>query len=429
MSLVKIGVIGFGTVGAAVVKAIKQKAKLIAQQTGRRVEIKKVVDKDLRSQRLVKLKKGVLSSQVNDILDDPEIEIVIELIGAVKPAREFIKKAIKNGKHVITANKALLAMHGEELFKLATKAGVELRFEASVGGGIPIIKALRESISVNQIDYILGIVNGTTNYILTQMTKKHLSFKEALTDAQAKGYAEANPRLDISGIDSQHKLAILAMLAFGKKVSLDNIYVEGIQNITPIDLEYANDLECVVKLLAIAKVSNGELEVRVQPTLLPKEHLLSNVNGVFNAVHLKGDMAGQLLFYGQGAGGGPAASAVLGDLVDVVNVIKAGNSSAAPIINYQKRVKKIRKMGSSKSPYYIRFMTIDRPGMLSRISGTLGKKNISIKSVIQKERHSAQAVPIVMITHEAREVDLQKALKEIKKINGIKQSVVIRVEK
>ncbi len=430
MKKINIGIIGFGTVGCGVVKILQDRAALLSKRCGALVKIKYACDADIKSKRPVKLKGAELTKDAYKIINDPEVDIIVELIGGIHPAKEFIIAAMKKGKHIVTANKALLAECGEEIFKIAQEQGVDIYFEASAVAGVPIIKALREAFAGDRIEAVLGIVNGTCNFILSRMTNDGVGFAEALKDAQAKGYAERNPSLDINGSDSAHKLVLLTLLSFGKFVKLNDIYVEGITDISANDIAYAKDFGYVIKLLAIAKQSAGKLEVRVAPTLLPKDHLLAAVWGVYNAVLVMADLAGGVLFNGKGAGSFAAASAVVSDIVDVGRNINSGAVRRLP--EYYKSLSQInlRKISEIESRYYIRFSAIDRPGVLAKISGILGKHNISIASVAQKERKLSKVVPVVIMTHEAKESQLRVALKEIDKLSAIKaKSVAIRVER
>ena len=422
---IQVGIIGAGTVGAGVVRALLEKRRLLEQRTGARIMLRRICDKDFRHVRGLRLPAKLLTKDASAILRDPEIQIVVELIGGLQPAKTFILEALQRGKHVVTANKALLANAGRELFAAATKAGADLYFEASVGGGIPIIKALREGLIANELDAILGIVNGTSNYILTQMREKSLSFHEALLEAKHHGYAERNPSLDIDGHDAAHKLAILTLLGFGMQVKLSDIHVEGISSISQADIQYADELGYCIKPLAIAKRVDHELEVRVHPTLLAKTHLLANVNGVYNAIYVHGDMVGSELFYGRGAGQNPAASSVISDIADVARNLATGTSPRIPLNRHPSRaIRRLRRMGYIETRYYMRFMVTDKPGVLARIAGVLGRHHISIASVHQKERKAARIVPVVMMTHEVRESDVRSALAEIDHLGFVKQATV-----
>lgn len=425
-----VGQIGFGTVGAGVARALMHKASLLERRVGARVVLRRVCDRDFRRSRGFRLPASRTTNDINKILRDPEIDIVVELIGGIQPAKNIILEALRRGKHVVTANKALLAESGQELFMAASKAQREIYFEATVGGGIPIIKGLREGLVANDLDGIIGIINGTSNYILSRMQSKQLSFHEALQEAKHHGYAERNSTLDINGYDAAHKLAILTLLGFGRQVRLEDMYIEGISHITQADIQYAHELGYCIKPLAIAKQVGHELEVRVHPTLLARTHLLANVNGVYNAIYVHGDMVGAQLFYGRGAGRNPAASSVIADIVDVARTIATGSGQRIPLeISVNKRIHKLRRMGNVETRYYLRFMATDKPGVLSKLTGILGRHHISIATVNQKERRAARTVPVVMMTHEAKEANLQAALHQIDRLGNIRsKTVAIRVE-
>ncbi|MFA4989321.1 MAG: homoserine dehydrogenase [Candidatus Omnitrophota bacterium] len=429
MKRINAGLVGFGNVGSGIIKILRERKALLSEKTGLEISIKKVCDQDIVSKRNVRLDKAMLTRDAKALINDPQIDILIELIGGIHPAKEFIIEALKKGKHVVTANKALLALHGQELFTEAADRGKSIYFEASVGAGIPIIKSLREGLVANRFNGILGIVNGTSNYILSSMSKNNCSFQEALKAARLKGFAEKDPTLDIEGMDSAHKLILLTYLAFGRFVGLKEVFIEGIAHISLADVNYAKEMGFEIKLLAIAKKEGADLEIRVHPTLLPRDHLLSSVDGVFNAIYVSSDLAGNLLFYGPGAGQSSAASAVVSDLVDLTQDIKAGFFRPTLKIVADKTVKKIRKIDDFESRYYIRFMARDLPGVLARISGVLAKFGISIASVTQKERSKTQLVPIVMLIHEAREKNMREALSIIDRLEAIKEkSVAIRME-
>ncbi len=429
MKKINIGLIGFGNVGSGVAKILRDKKIFLSDKIGLQINLKKICDKDILSRRNLNVDKRLLTNKVEEIINDPQIDIVVELIGGMHPAKEYIAAALKKGKNIVTANKALLAQEGRELFALAKDRDKNIYFEASVGAGIPIIKSLREGLVANKFYNIFGIVNGTSNFILSQMSNNNCTFKDALCEAKLKGFAEKDPTLDIEGIDSAHKLILLTYLCFGRLVNLDEIFIEGISQISLADVNYAKELGFEIKLLAIAKKELDELEVRVHPTLIPTSHLLSSVAGIFNAIYVSCDLAGNLLFYGPGAGQMPAASAVVADLVDLTEGIKAGLFRPTLNIIPDKSIKKLRKIDEIESRYYIRFMALDKPGVLAKISGILAKFGISIASVTQKERHRAQVVPIVMIIHGAKEKHLRAALETIDHLNAIKQkSVAIRME-
>src|SRR5512140_2676268 len=391
---ISVGIIGFGPVGTGTARILIENADIIRRRLGIPVVLKKISDLDIKRDRGIRLGEVKLTTDAMDIIKDPDIDIVVELIGGYKPAKEFILEAIKNKKHVVTANKALLAVHGEEIYSAAEKSGVTVGFEASVAGGIPILAAVRSGLAANNINSIYGIVNGTCNYILTLMTNAGRKFDEVLKEAQAKGDADADPTFDIEGIDSAHKLAVLTMLAFGTQVKFEDIYTEGISKITPLDIDFARDLGYKIKLLAITKMVNGEAEARVHPTMLPGSYPIAQVDGVFNALSIAGDAVGSTMFYGRGAGDMPTGSAVVSDIIDIGRDILAGCAKRSPVTAFRERSKlSIRKMDDITSCYYLRFSAMDKPGVLSRISGVLGKNNISISSVIQKGRGTGEAVP------------------------------------
>ena len=433
MREIKVGLIGFGTVGSGVVKILQRNSKLIEKRMGAKIVLKRIADIDLEKDRGVKLKPGVLTPNAEEVIEDPEIDIVMELMGGIEPAKSYILKAIHNKKHIITANKALLALHGDEIFKDAHRFGVDVSFEASVGGGIPLIRSIKEGLVANRIQSIFGILNGTSNYILSKMTNEGRGFKEVLREAQEKGYAEADPTYDVEGIDAAHKLAILIRLAFGTHVRFEEIFIGGISEITPLDIQFSREFGYRIKLLGIAKIDRRKIEARVHPTMIPQGHLLATVEGVFNAIYIEGDAIGPTLFYGQGAGQMPTGSAVVSDLVELGrNRLIRANGLRVPSLSYQEfAIEKtpLKKIEEVVMPYYMRFSALDRPGVLSKISGILGKHDISIISVIQKGRRIKGAVPIVMMTHEAKEKNVHRALKEIDRLGVILgKTMVIRVE-
>ncbi|MGA1867074.1 MAG: homoserine dehydrogenase [bacterium] len=427
---IKLGLIGFGTIGTGVVKLLSQTSDKLKSH-GIILELIKIADLDISTPRDCDIPHGLLTQNAHEILDDPEIQIVIELIGGIEPAQSFILKAIHNGKNVVTANKALIAHAFNEIFSSAQNNNVDVGFEASVGGGIPIIRVITEGLVANQIHSIYAIINGTANYILTKMHEENKTFPDTLAEAQKLGYAEADPSYDISGLDSAHKLSILSSLAFGMRVNLDDIYTEGIDQITPLDLVFAAELGYKIKLLAIATQVGNELEVRVQPTMIDCTSLLAQVDGVYNAIYLLGN-AGPTLYYGQGAGQIPTASAVLSDIVDIArNICTQGGKHLRPYLYPLPNLRGLvlKDISNIRSAYYLRFTAIDKPGVLSSISGILGKNNISISSVIQKGREEKKAVPIIMMTHEVREIDLKKALDEIDKLAFVMDKTLsVRVE-
>ncbi|MDO8525791.1 MAG: homoserine dehydrogenase [Candidatus Omnitrophota bacterium] len=428
MRKIKVGIIGFGTIGSGVVKTLISRRTLLKEKSGLDITIAKICDKDLKKKKTVKVAKSILTKSVSKVLYDPEIDIIVELMGGIRPAKDIVLEALRQGKHVVTANKALLSDSGHEIFGLANALNLCVGFEASVGGGIPIIRALKEGFIANKIGLIYGIINGTSNFILSKMTEEKLGFDEALALAQGKGYAEHDPRLDISGEDSCHKLSILAMLGFGIAVKPDDIYTEGITGLEPSDIEFAKEYGYAIKLLAIAKRAGKSVELRVHPTLIPERHLLSNVRGAYNAIFVKGDLVGENLFYGQGAGASPTSSAVVSDIVAIAKNLRDDYKSHDSVA-FSKGAGRVKDMEDVRTRYYVRFSAVDKPGVLAKVSGVLAKYNISIASVNQLEGKSAGVVPIVMMTHESLERDMRRALKEIDGLSVIKRkSVRIRVE-
>lgn len=432
MKKINVGLIGFGTVGTGVVKVLRDNAGVIKDRLGAEVALKKIADTDVSRDRGVKLDDGVLVKDAYEVINDPDISVVIELVGGTGVAKNFILAALDAGKHVVTANKALLSTHGKEIFKKASEKKLDVYFEASVGGGIPVIKALREGLAANKIESIYGIINGTANYILSKMTNDGGRFEDVLRKAQEKGYAEADPSYDVDGIDTAHKLAILINLAFGSNVRLEDIYTEGIRSITQHDIKFAKEFGYRIKLLAIAKSVDGSVEARVHPTMIPASHPLASVDGVYNAVHLRGNAVGPVMLWGLGAGMMPTASAVVADVIDICRNILNKASQRVPLPSFSEeagRAIKIKDTNSLELPYYMRFSAIDKPGVLSKISGVLGGHNISILSVIQKDRKVGGAVPLVIVTHNALERELRAAVAEIETLDIILEKVVyVRIE-
>ncbi|MBD3183263.1 homoserine dehydrogenase [Candidatus Poribacteria bacterium] len=428
---IKVGVIGWGTVGSGVVKILVNQDQYMMKPGSFSIKLGKIADLDITTPRDTAVDPSLLTTRVSEIIEDREIDIVVETIGGLNPATDFIRSALKAGKHVVTANKAVLALYSKELFKIAKENKVRIGFEASVGGCIPIIRSLREGLVSNRIQAIYGIVNGTSNYILSEMTDKGMDFSEALKEAQERGYAEADPSSDIEGIDAANKIAILTSLAYESDVKLDSVFVEGVTRVTQRDIQYASELGYRIKLLAIAKlVDNNKLQVRVHPTMLPERSMLASVEGVFNAIYVVGNATGSTMFYGRGAGQMPAASAVLSDIVDISKTIAANaNSQLLPSPVLDNTEYSIKPVAEIETRYYIRVQVLDSPGVLAQISGILGDNSISISSVIQKERREGKTVPIVMMTHEAVEKNMQNALKEIDALSVVTpKSMLIRVE-
>lgn len=425
---VNVGIIGFGTVGTGTARILLENAGVIAKRAGFPVVLKKIADRDTTRDRGITIPEGVLTASADDVLNDPDIDVVVELVGGIHPAKDFILKAVANGKHVVTANKALLATEGADIFAAADQKGVEVCFEAAVAGGIPIIKVLREGLIANNMIAIFGIINGTSNYILSKMTAEKAEFADVLKEAQALGYAEADPTFDIEGIDTAHKLTILASLAYGIPLSFDAVYKEGITKITAEDIAFATELGYKIKLLAITKAVDGQVELRVHPTMVPNDYMISKIDGVFNAIYVEGDAVGATLYYGRGAGDMPTGSAVVADIVDTARTIVYGGKRASGI-SQAGGAYTIRQMGDVESMYYFRFSALDQPGTLSKISGILGKYNISIASVIQKGRSTSSSVPLVVLTHTAKEKDVTSAIAEIDAMTVVAdKTLVLRVE-
>ena len=422
---VNIGLIGFGTIGAGVVEIFNKNQDVLLQKVGKQVNLKKVADLDITTDRGVKIGPELLTTNVNEVLEDDDIDIVIELIGGYEPARTFILKAMKGGKHVVSANKALIAKHWEELIATANENNVRFNFEASVGGGIPLLQPLNESLAANRFEAIYGIMNGTANYILTKMTLEGSKFEDVLKIAQEKGYAEADPTFDIEGHDTAQKLIILAKLGFGKYVPQENFYVEGITQISPEDIEFASkELNYVVKLLGIAKKSGDSLEIRVHPTFISKDHLLASVNDVFNAVYMVGDFVGPVMLYGQGAGRMATASAVVGDLLDIIFAESKRISYGPKISN----LSKIKDIDDVESKYYLSLNVLDKPGVLQTITKVLDKFKISIESINQKTSLENEEVPIILVSHKTKEKNIKEAIAKINDLDDVKGQInLIRI--
>ncbi|MBW2200653.1 MAG: homoserine dehydrogenase [Deltaproteobacteria bacterium] len=432
MRKINIGLLGCGTVGTGVAKMLIENKNLISSRVGADLILRRVADIDVKRDRGLTFDDGVLITDAQQVVDDPEIDIIIEMIGGEGIARELILRAIEHGKPVVTANKALLASQGDVIFKAAAEKGIDLAFEASVGGCMPIIKALRESLVGNHIKSMTGILNGTCNYILSKISDEKSSFASALAEAQANGFAETDPTLDVGGFDTAHKLAILACLAYGTGMNFKDIYTEGISRITPLDIEYSSQFGYKIKLLAISKDHGDAIEARVHPTMIPFDNLLSNVNGSLNAITISGDAVGDILLYGHGAGMMPTASAVISDTVDISRNILSGVNSRIPLLAYQMdHIRHIPLMPLDEilTHYYVRFSALDQPGVLSKIAGILGNYGISIKTVHQKGRKTSGSVPIVMLTHLSKEADVRKALAEITALDIVGDApVLIRIE-
>lgn len=437
MRQVKLGIIGVGTVGGGVYQAVQRNGALMASRLGVEFRITRVAARDLQKARPVKIPAHLLTTDWASVVNDPAVEVVLELMGGTTTARQVVLSALKLGKPVITANKALLSAHGEELFAAAEKYGTNLYYEASVAGGIPIIKVLREGLIGNRITRIYGILNGTCNYILTRMKREGLGFAEVLTDAQRLGYAEAEPSLDVDGHDAAHKAGILASLAHGFWVNPKHVYVEGIRGITGQDIQFATQLGYTIKLLGIVKKTNGDgkkgkcppIQVSVSPTLVPNSHVLASVNDVFNAILVRGDVVGDTLYYGRGAGQDATASAVLSDLADAALDLKCDSKNRIPPFVPHEREGCVLPVDEIVSPYYLRLSVVDQPGTLAKIAAILGQARIGISSVIQPEGHQGESVPLILMIHDASHAAMAKALAKISKLKVVKGTpTMIRVE-
>ena len=426
MKEIKVGLIGFGTVGQGLAEVLLTQRERLIRRTGMSIQLVAIADHG--TYELPERFKDIrLTQDGMQLVNDPDIDIIVELIGGIEPAKTLVLQAIAAGKHVVTANKALLSQEGRDIFAAAAQKGVEVGFEASVGGGIPVIKALKEGLVANKILSIMGILNGTANYILTRMTDEGIAFAEVLKDAQKLGFAEADPTYDIEGIDTAHKLAILMTIAYGTPITHKEIATEGISQIEPIDIELAREFGCRIKLLAISRNHGQHVEARVHPTMVPQDHLLASINGAFNAIHFQGDMVGNILLHGLGAGSIPTGSAVAADVVDIARNICCGSIGRVPALSYQPdqmQARQITPMEELYGPYYFRCTVLDQPGVLSTISGILSKHDISIESVIQKGRKKVGAVPLVIVTHSARESAVSAALAEISRLDCITAPIV-----
>jgi len=417
---IRVGLLGIGTVGGGTWEVLKRNAGEIRRRAGRAIGITVVADREVRKARSIVKGKAKVVADAFAVVRSPEIDIVVELIGGTRVAKDLVLEAIANGKHVVTANKALLATHGNRIFAAAQKKGVMVAFEAAVAGGVPIIKALREGLSANRIEWIAGIINGTSNFILSEMRDKGLSFDAALADAQARGYAEADPTFDIEGVDAAHKLTILAALAFGIPMQLSKCFKEGIQNLGRADISYAEELGYRIKLLGITKKTEKGIELRVHPTLVPARRLIANVEGVMNAILVNGDAAGPTLYYGAGAGALPTASAVVADLVDVTRLITADPEHRVPHLAFQPDQLSdvpVLDVSEIETSYYLRMRVVDKPGVLARVTRILADSRISIDAMVQKEPGEGESrVDIVMLTHLALEKNVDRAMRRIERL-------------
>ena len=423
LKAVKIGVLGLGTVGGGVVNVLKRNAKEISRRAGREIIVARASARDLSRERICDTQGIALTTDSFDIINDPEIDIILELIGGTGLAKDLVLQAIENGKHIVTANKALIALHGNEIFAKASEKGVMVLFESAVAGGIPIIKAIREGLSGNQIEWLAGIINGTGNFILTEMRDKGRDFADVLAEAQALGYAEADPTFDVEGIDAGHKLAILASKAFGIPLQFEKVFTEGITKITRADVEYAEELGYRIKHLGIARKTEQGIELRVHPTLIPARRLIANVDGVMNAVLVQGDAVGPTLYYGAGAGAEPTASAVVADVVDVVRVLTSDPENRVPHLAFQPdAICDIPVLSSEqiKTAYYLRLNAEDKPGVLAEVTRILADHQISIEALIQKEPHEGEStLPVIMLTQTTLEKEMNAAQTEIEALSSI----------
>lgn len=434
MEPVNVGLLGMGTVGGGTVSVLTGNAREIARRAGRGIRIAHAAARKYDPSGIQGLEKvGRISDDALSVVEDPDIDIVVELIGGYSPAKELVLKAIENGKHVVTANKALIALHGNEIFAAARERGVMVAFEAAVAGGIPIIKALREGLAANHIEWIAGIINGTGNYILTEMRDKGRDFANVLAEAQGLGYAEADPTFDVEGIDAAHKLTILGSLAFGIPLQFEKTYTEGISKIETQDVSYAADLGYRIKHLGIARKAGDGIEMRVHPTLIPHRRLIANVNGVMNAVLVKGDAVGPTLYYGAGAGSLPTASAVVADVVDVARALTTDSHNRVPHLAFQPDELSdmpVLSMDRVETAYYLRITALDQPGVMARIAGILGEEGISIEAIQQKEPEEGDThVPLIMLSHRVLEGRMNEAIARIEALESVKGEVVrIRME-
>ncbi|VAW57042.1 Homoserine dehydrogenase [hydrothermal vent metagenome] len=433
MQAVKIGLMGLGTVGGGTATVLLRNCEEIARRVGRNLDIVHVAARDIAEQTLLDASKVTLSEDASAVVNDPNVDIVVELIGGYSPAKELVLRAIENGKHVVTANKALIAMHGDEIFKAAAEKGVIVAYEAAVAGGIPIIKAIREGLTANKIEWLAGIINGTGNFILTEMRDKGRDFNDVLKEAQALGYAERDPTFDVEGIDAAHKLTILASIAFGIPLQFDKTFTEGISKVTREDVNYAEELGYRIKHLGIARKTEKGIEMRVHPTLIPEKRLIANVDGVMNAVLIKADALGPTFYYGAGAGAEPTASAVVADLIDVARAMDASLENRVPVLGFQANALQDTPVVTSdefETSYYVRMLADDRPGVLAEVTRIFSDNEISIQAVIQKEVSKDQTrASLIMMTSLILEKNMSSALSQIEALDAIEGDVVkIRLE-
>lgn len=433
MEPVKIGLLGLGTVGGGTLSVLTRNAKEISRRAGREIIISHAAAREYSSDLSGLDKVEKVSDDAFAVVDDPDVEIIVELIGGYSPAKELVLKAIENGKHVVTANKALIALHGDEIFAAAQAKGVTVAFEAAVAGGIPIIKSVREGLAANEVEWIAGIINGTGNYILTEMRDKGRDFEDVLKEAQALGYAEADPTFDVEGIDAAHKLTILGSIAFGMPLQFDKTYTEGISKVEQQDVLYAGELGYRIKHIGITRKTEAGVEQRVHPTLIPERRLIANVDGVMNAVLVKCDAVGPTLYYGAGAGSEPTASAVIADIVDIVRALTADPEHRVPHLAFQPDALediKVLPMEETETAYYLRLHAVDKPGVLADVTQILGDSGISIEAILQKEPvEAASYVPIIFLTQRIKEKNMNDAIAKIEQLDAINGEVMrIRME-
>ena len=434
MEPVKIGILGLGTVGCGTVNVLTRNADEIQRRAGRGIRVVHAAARDLKRKRNCPTDGIRLTADPQDVVNDPEVQLVVELMGGYEPARTLVLKAIENGKHVVTANKAMIAAHGNEIFAAAHKKGVMVAFEAAVAGGIPIIKTIREGLAGNRIEWLAGIINGTSNFILTEMRDRGADFADVLAEAQRLGYAEADPTFDVEGIDAAHKLTILAAIAFGIPLQFKKAYTEGITKITRLDVEYAEQLGYRIKSLGIARRTSAGVELRVHPTLIPERRLIANVDGVMNAVLVKGDAVGPILSYGAGAGAEPTASAVVADIVDVVRTLTSDPNNRVPHLAFQPDQLSslpVLPMEEVETAYYLRLQAQDKPGVLADVTRILAEGGISIEAILQKEpREGESTVPVIILTQRVLEKHMNQAIAQIEALPSIGSKIMrIRLER
>lgn len=428
VSEVRVGILGLGTIGTGVARILIEQQELMSRRLGKNVRLVAAADRDITTDRGLDLSGIRLSDDANDVVTADDVDLVVELIGGYEPARTFVATALEHGKHAVTANKALIAKHGEELFPLAAAKGVAVGFEAAVGGGIPCLKALREGCAANAVESVYGILNGTCNFILTKMENEGADYAEVLREAQELGYAEADPTFDVEGIDTAHKLSILAAMAFGSKIKFDEVFTEGISRITAADIESASELGYRIKLLGIAKPHGDEVEMRVHPTLVPLNSQIAQVSDSYNAVQVSGDFVEHTMYFGRGAGERPTASAVVADIMDIARVVPDGVAHLAPPMGFvesERRDLNTLPVADIECEYYLRLMVQDKPGVIASVTSILADHRISLEALNQKERHASQAVAVVMLTHETTEGNLQAAISRIVSLEAVEEDVLI----